>query len=92
MTHYCSNGCLFVWLCYYLVARIALVKPGKADEVTNQIISMANRGVLTEKISEERLKQMLESSGNQQQTGKTSKVTIQRKKYARDEDEDEYDL
>ena len=76
------------------VARIALVKPAKADEVSNQIISMAQRGALTEKISEDRLKQMIESAG-QQQTSKAPKITFQRKKYAAggdDDDDEEYDL
>jgi programmed cell death protein 5 len=41
------------------LARIALVKPDKAREVGDMLVSMAQRGQVSERISEERLKGML---------------------------------
>jgi len=41
------------------VQRIALVKPDKAREVGDMLVSMAQRGQVSERISEERLKGML---------------------------------
>lgn len=55
------------------VARIAIVKPDKAEEVSNMIMSMAQGGRLQEKISEIRLKQMIESL---EQAKKPTKITV----------------
>jgi len=73
------------------LSRISLVKPELADSVSQQIIAMANRGAITEKISEHRLKQMLETN-SESSNKKGPKITFQRKKYDREEEEEEYDL
>ena len=70
--------------------RIALVKPEKAVAVSQMINSMAQRGALTEKITDERIKGMLNSvTGNERPT---TKVTIQRKRYGDEDDDEDYDL
>jgi programmed cell death protein 5 len=67
------------------VARIALVKPDKARNVENMILAAAQRGAITEKVSEERLRSMLEQLS--ERDSKASKITIQRRRPAFDEDD-----
>lgn len=75
------------------LARIAIVKPEKAAEVGNLILSMAQRGQLTEKVSDDRLKSMLNSSSDSSANSKKTTITFQRKKYGQQDDSDEeYDL
>jgi programmed cell death protein 5 len=57
------------------VSRIALVKPEKASALSDQLLSMAQRGAITEKISEQRLKQMLEST-SEGNSSRTPKITV----------------
>jgi len=72
------------------LSRIALVKPDKADEVTDMILSMAQRGAISEKVSETRLKQMIENVNETTQKG--PKITFARKKRADSDEDEEYDL
>ncbi|GBF91698.1 hypothetical protein Rsub_04002 [Raphidocelis subcapitata] len=67
------------------LARIALVKPDKARGVENMILTAAQRGAITEKVSEERLRSMLEQIS--ERDSKASKITIQRRRPAFDEDD-----
>ena len=55
--------------------RVALVKPEKARGVEQLVLTMASRGQLTEKVSEDRLIQLLESISNRE-----TEVTITRKR------------
>eukprot|EP00823_Brevimastigomonas_motovehiculus_P006794 TRINITY_DN5755_c0_g1_i1.p1 TRINITY_DN5755_c0_g1~~TRINITY_DN5755_c0_g1_i1.p1 ORF type:complete len:134 (-),score=42.46 TRINITY_DN5755_c0_g1_i1:8-361(-) len=71
------------------LSRVHLVKDSKAREVEDNIMSMIQRGQFVGKITEEQLIAMLEKA----QTKSTSKVTIQRKKNAADDNDDiEYDV
>lgn len=67
------------------LARIALVKPDKARSVETMILSAAQRGAITEKVTEERLRSMLEQIS--EQASKASKITIQRRRPMFDEDD-----
>jgi len=68
------------------VSRIGLVKPDKARSIEDMILNAAKRGALTEKVSEERLIELLEQV-NEQMSQKT-KVTIQRRRAFDDDDGD----
>jgi programmed cell death protein 5 len=72
------------------LARIKLVKPDKYAEIASTLLGMASRGAITEKVNEERLKQMLGNIG--ESNVKATKITFQRKKYADDDEDEEYDL
>ncbi|CAH9121927.1 unnamed protein product [Cuscuta epithymum] len=67
------------------VARIALVKPEKARGVEDLILRAAQVGQIKEKVSEERLIQLLEQI-NTQGTRQT-KVTIQRRRSVLEDDD-----
>lgn len=60
------------------LSRIALVKPEKAKAVEDLILQMATRRQLTERVSEERLIQLLEQVNTQ--TSQSTRVTIQRQR------------
>jgi hypothetical protein len=60
------------------VSRIALVKPDKASAVTDLILATAQRGGMTERITEHRLKQMIESVNEGATQAKTTKITVSR--------------
>ena len=66
------------------VARIALVKPEKARAIEDMIINAARRGALGEKVSEDRLIDLLEQVN--EKTAAKTKVTIQRRRGAFDDD------
>lgn len=66
------------------LARIALVKPDKAKGVEDVILRSAQYGQITEKVSEERLIQLLEQIN--EQTQKNTKVVIQRRRNVMDDD------
>eukprot|EP00246_Nothoceros_aenigmaticus_P006219 TRINITY_DN19009_c0_g1_i1.p1 TRINITY_DN19009_c0_g1~~TRINITY_DN19009_c0_g1_i1.p1 ORF type:complete len:107 (-),score=17.88 TRINITY_DN19009_c0_g1_i1:323-643(-) len=66
------------------LARIALVKPEKARGVEDFILRSAQMGQTTEKVSEDRLKSLLEQIN--EQTQKKTKVTIQRRRSVLDDD------
>lgn len=66
------------------MARIALVKPEKARAIEDMIINAARRGAIGEKVTEERLIDLLEQV-NERTTSKT-KVTIQRRRAFDDDD------
>ena len=72
------------------LGRIKLVKPDKANAVERQIVSLAMQGKLPGKINEPKLIEILER-GFQQQSGEAPKerISIQRKKYAFDDDSDD---
>lgn len=65
--------------------RVSLVKPEKAQQMENAILQMAQRGQITEKLSDERLVQMLQ--GGPTASGKTSSVTYKRRNL---DDDDEW--
>lgn len=68
------------------LSRIALVKPEKKQMVENLILQMAQRGQITEKVSEEKLIQLLGQVN--EQTATTSKITMQRRRPVWDDDDD----
>ena len=72
--------CTSDFFCYLssAVARIALVKPEKARAIEDMIISASRRGGIGEKISEERLIDLLEQVN--ERTAAKTKVTIQRRR------------
>jgi programmed cell death protein 5 len=57
--------------------------------VENVIVSMAMQGKLPERVSEGKLIEMLESIGARQANAASSKINIQRKRYAFDSDDDD---
>lgn len=65
------------------------MKPEKSRAIEDMIISAARRGALTEKITEERLIELLEQVNEQSGQRKTT-VTIQRRRMAFDSDEDDF--
>ncbi|EFN54396.1 hypothetical protein CHLNCDRAFT_24727, partial [Chlorella variabilis] len=66
------------------LARISLVKPDKARAIEDMLIMAARRGQIQEKVSEARLIELLEQVS--EQTEKKTKVTIQRRRGALDDD------
>ncbi|KAJ8549375.1 hypothetical protein K7X08_033082 [Anisodus acutangulus] len=66
------------------VARIALVKPDKARGVEDVILRAAQYGQIAEKVSEEKLIELLEQINTQ--TTKRTKVTIQRRRNVLEDD------
>ncbi|CAI5507376.1 unnamed protein product [Closterium sp. NIES-64] len=66
------------------LARIALVKPEKARAVEDLIIRGAQTGQLAERVTESRLITLLEQIN--EQTQQRTKVTIQRRRSALDDD------
>jgi len=66
-----------------------LVKAEKATKVENQIVLMAMQGKLPGVINEGKLIEMLERIGMSQSTTATNKISIQRKKYAFDSDDED---
>ncbi|KAK9809799.1 hypothetical protein WJX73_007795 [Symbiochloris irregularis] len=69
------------------LARIALVKPDKARGVESMILQMAQKGALTERVSEERLIAILEQVNEQTGASTKSRVTIQRRSRAWEDDD-----
>ena len=65
--------------CLPAVARIALVKPEKARGVEDIIIHAAKRGQIQEKVSEDRLIELLEQVN--ERTQQKAKVTFQRRAF-----------
>lgn len=68
------------------LARVALVKPEKARGVENMLIAAAQRGQITEKVSEERLVGMLTQVQEREASSKP-KITIQRRRPLFEDDE-----
>ncbi|KAG5622203.1 hypothetical protein H5410_007421 [Solanum commersonii] len=68
-----------------LLARIALVKPDKARGVEDVILRAAQYGQITEKVSEQKLIELLEQINTQ--TTKQTKVTIQRRRNVLEDDD-----
>lgn len=66
------------------LARISLVKPDRARGVEDMLIMAARRGQIQEKVTEARLIELLEQVA--EQTEKKTKVTIQRRRGALDDD------
>lgn len=74
------------------LGRIKLVKPEKAASVENMIVSMAMQGKLPGRISEGKLIEILErGSMKEASQSQASKITVQRKRYAFDSDEEDDD-
>ena len=67
------------------MARIALVKPEKARAIEEMLLQAARRGAIGEKVSEERLIELLEQVN--ERTGSKTKVTIQRRRPVFDDDD-----
>lgn len=71
------------------IANIRLVKPAKAEQVENYVINAARSGQLSEKITEEQLKDLLRTVT--EQTQKQTKVTIMRRRNLYDDEDDDDD-
>ena len=67
---------------------IALVKPEKAKAIENMLIQMARCGQLQGKLSEQPLISLIEKV-NSQIEGQKPKVTIERRRYAMDSDDED---
>ena len=67
--------------------RIELVKPEKCLSVQKAIVSLAKSGRLTDRITEGKLVEMLERGNRTSVTN--SSISIQRKKYALDSDDED---
>lgn len=65
------------------LSRIALVKPEKARGVEDILLNAAKRGQLGQKVTEDRLIELLEQVN--EQTAQRTKVTIQRRQRADDD-------
>ncbi|TDH69661.1 hypothetical protein CCR75_005815 [Bremia lactucae] len=72
------------------LARIAMVKPEKARAIEDMVIQMAQRGQLAAKIDEEKLIDLLNQVGVNEEKQRT-KVTIKRRTYFSDEDDGDDD-
>jgi len=70
------------------LGRIRMVRESKAKAIENSIVSMALQGKLPGKISEDKLIELLERGNAQQSGGQEGQISIQRKKYAFDSDDD----
>ncbi len=70
------------------LARIELVKPEKARAIQEMLIGAARQGAIREKVSEDRLIELLEQV-NERSEKRTTKVTIQRRRMAFDDSDDE---
>ncbi|KAI1717916.1 double-stranded DNA-binding domain-containing protein [Ditylenchus destructor] len=66
--------------------NLAAVKPEKAKAVENMIISMARTGQIREKLTDERLRQLLDQIS--EKTTKTTTVHFDRRRAAIDSDSD----
>mmetsp|Transcript_13147 Transcript_13147/g.27634 ORF Transcript_13147/g.27634 Transcript_13147/m.27634 type:complete len:145 (+) Transcript_13147:226-660(+) len=76
------------------LGRIRLVKPQKAAEIENTIVSMAMQGKLPGKINEGKLVEILERKSRQEarlSENASSGIQIQRKRYSLDSDDDDDD-
>ncbi|VEU37292.1 unnamed protein product [Pseudo-nitzschia multistriata] len=76
------------------LGRIRLVKPEKAAEIENTIVSMAMQGKLPGKINEAKLVEILERKNRQDarsSEGASHGIQIQRKRYALDSDDEDDD-
>ena len=71
------------------LANIALVKPEKARQIENYLLQLAQSGRLGNgaKVSEDEVKELLKKFA--EQTQKSSKITIQRRKNMFDDDDDD---
>ncbi|KAF6254228.1 programmed cell death protein 5 [Scenedesmus sp. NREL 46B-D3] len=67
------------------LARVALVKPDKARNVENMVLTAAKRGALQSKVTEDQLKGMLEQISERESAA--SKITIQRRRPMFEDDE-----
>lgn len=67
------------------LARIALVKPEKARNVENMILTAAKRGALQSKVTEDQLKGMLEQISEREAA--STKITIQRRRPTFEDDD-----
>lgn len=74
------------------LGRIKLVKPEKANAVEKQIVALAMQGKLPGKINEPKLIELLERGSRAEATAEGApkeRISIQRKKYAFDDDSDD---
>jgi len=71
------------------LSSISLVKPEKGTMIENMLIQMARSGQIGGKITEDTLVNLLEKVNKQLEQEK-SKVTINRRRYAMDSDDDDY--
>lgn len=69
------------------LSRVAVVKPGVARGIEDQLIAMARGGRLRAKITEQQVKDLLNQASSEPET----KITIQRKRRAADSDESDSD-
>ncbi|EON66211.1 hypothetical protein W97_05604 [Coniosporium apollinis CBS 100218] len=73
------------------LGRIRLVKESRAVDVENRLIMLARSGQLRQKVTEEQLKEMLNSLSEQQKEQEKPVVTV-RRKGGWDDDDDLDDL
>lgn len=71
------------------LANIRLVKPDRASQVESMVISAAKSGQLSGPVTEEQLKELLQTVT--EQTQNKTKVTIMRRRRAFDDEDDDDD-
>jgi len=69
--------------------RIKLVKPQKATQVENALVSMAMSNKLPGRITEAKLIEMLERNSQKESAASSGSISIQRKRYAMDSDDED---
>jgi programmed cell death protein 5 len=69
--------------------RIKLVKAEKVTRLENAIVAMAMSGKLPDRINEGKLIEMLERGNAKQSSATANSISIQRKKYALDSDDED---
>ena len=75
-------------MCVRAVERIKLVKPEKARSVESKLLSMAQRGALTERVSEQRLISLLNSASSGSGSESSRGPTVERKRPSVFDDDD----
>lgn len=73
------------------LGRIRMVRESKAKSIENSIVSMAVQGKLPGKVNEAKLIEMLERGNTSQDGAQGGQISIQRKRYAFDSDDEDND-
>lgn len=71
------------------LGRIKLVKESKVKQLENSIVAMAMNGKLPGRITEGKLIEMLERTSMKESQKNAASISIQRKKYAFDSDDED---
>ncbi|EDP41492.1 hypothetical protein MGL_4185 [Malassezia globosa CBS 7966] len=70
------------------LSRIALVKPQKADTISDLLLQMARSGQVRQRVTEDQLIMLLDQVDQATSQESTGKITVTRKKTLNDDDDD----